>query len=484
MKKTVLLLLCLFLLTQLSAQPFKNLNFEAGNKEIAASWKLGEGTTAKRSQENKNWILHLFGSYHEDKPGYIYQQYQVSPREFTRYKITASVKTGTPDSTAAFDLYSYTKEGERWLQYKFHKESFSEAKDWQDYSTEIWLSPNADSFRIGISLSGKGEIWVDNVQVESQFPGNCPLPDSIQAFMAESLDLVSERSLFKDNFTREDLLKQWTALSSCSPNTEVAAEGLSLLLQSIDHHSFYLPAANVRAWANTSSSETSKQMQITYSKGHLLDDDYAYIWMPWFVSSDSLSQTKFADQLHNLIDSLDHPGIKGWVLDLRENGGGNCWPMLAGIGPLLGEGICGYFKKETEMVPWIYKDGKGIEKEKVYTSTSRKAYVPHTPNPKVAVLFSKKTGSSGEIVALAFTGKSQYRSFGSQSGGYCTGNENYELINGGMLFLTESVFADRHGKAFPDFLLPDVEVLDDPETEEDEVVEAALGWLREKRKAE
>ena len=31
------------------------------------------------------------------------------------------------------------------------------------------------------------------------------------------------------------------------------------------------------------------------------------------------------------------------MIDLRPNTGDNCWPMLAGIGPLLGEGVCGYF---------------------------------------------------------------------------------------------------------------------------------------------
>ena len=28
---------------------------------------------------------------------------------------------------------------------------------------------------------------------------------------------------------------------------------------------------------------------------------------------------------------------------LRGNGGGNMWPMIAGVGPLLGEGPLGYF---------------------------------------------------------------------------------------------------------------------------------------------
>jgi hypothetical protein len=32
----------------------------------------------------------------------------------------------------------------------------------------------------------------------------------------------------------------------------------------------------------------------------------------------------------------------GWIVDLRGNGGGNMWPMIAGIGPVLGSGTLGF----------------------------------------------------------------------------------------------------------------------------------------------
>jgi len=39
--------------------------------------------------------------------------------------------------------------------------------------------------------------------------------------------------------------------------------------------------------------------------------------------------------------SADRDDLIGWIVDLRGNGGGNMWPMLAGVGPVLGEGVVG-----------------------------------------------------------------------------------------------------------------------------------------------
>jgi C-terminal processing protease CtpA/Prc len=36
---------------------------------------------------------------------------------------------------------------------------------------------------------------------------------------------------------------------------------------------------------------------------------------------------------------MDQGNLAGWIVDLRNNGGGNMWPMLTGIGSILGEGV-------------------------------------------------------------------------------------------------------------------------------------------------
>jgi len=53
---------------------------------------------------------------------------------------------------------------------------------------------------------------------------------------------------------------------------------------------------------------------------------------------------EFAKKLHGIVADLLAQKPDGWLVDLRGNGGGNMWPMLAGIGPVVGEGELGSFQ--------------------------------------------------------------------------------------------------------------------------------------------
>jgi hypothetical protein len=61
------------------------------------------------------------------------------------------------------------------------------------------------------------------------------------------------------------------------------------------------------------------------------------------LSGSGATAVAFADGIQNPIMAADRDDLAGWTVDLRGNGGGNLWPMLAGVGPVLGEGIVGYF---------------------------------------------------------------------------------------------------------------------------------------------
>ena len=61
----------------------------------------------------------------------------------------------------------------------------------------------------------------------------------------------------------------------------------------------------------------------------------------------------FADAIQAAIRQADRAELAGWIVDLRGNTGGNMWPMLAGFGPVLGEGTAGFFIDPDGVgVPW------------------------------------------------------------------------------------------------------------------------------------
>ena len=466
----------------LSAQwdQFRNLDFNetaADSLSGLAYWQTPDFVTASAAltgDGNHNTCLQISGGYEADRPGYVYQHYPVRVADYTKLRISARLKPeAIKDGKGA--IYAYTKRGEQWLQYQnlADEQAVAGSGDWREVSVEIWVGPDAETLRIGASLDGSGKLLVDDFQVQLLEKPACEPTAEQWSFMRECMTLIGRHSLYREEFDTVQLMENWKILAGCSEGMKGVYDGLTMILRSIDNHSFYWPAEQVEKWQNTSSDP---QADVPFSKGHHIDEEYAYLWMPYLGSGDSVTQVRFADQLHALIDSLDRTGLRGWVLDLRDNQGGNCWPMLAGIGPILGEGICGYFQEGENWQSWSYRSGASYLLEKKLTEVSGKPYKPYRENPPVAVLTGPRTSSSGEIVAVAFKNRPGSKLFGQHSGGYTTGNQNHTLSDGSMLFLAQSVYADRDRTIYSHGVAPDVEVL--PAGQADSTLARALEWLR------
>ena len=93
----------------------------------------------------------------------------------------------------------------------------------------------------------------------------------------------------------------------------------------------------------------------------------------------------------------------------------------------------------------------------------------------MAVLLGPKTASSGEAIAVAFSGRPQTEFFGRRTGGFATSNQNVPLGDGMVAFVMTSEMADRHGRTFPKGLAPAVE-----DASDEDAGLRALAWLRTK----
>lgn len=188
-----------------------------------------------------------------------------------------------------------------------------------------------------------------------------------------------------------------------------------------------------------------------------------------------------ATRYHALIEGIDTmaAGACRWVVDLRGNTGGNMWPMIAGVGPILGQGTVGYFvDPDSTRKPWIYAEGRAGVDEVVINGASG-TYDLASPRSHVAVLTDTLTASSGEAVAVAFRGRDDVRSFGQSTWGVSTANAPFLLGDGAVIFLTVSTMADRTDTVYGDELVPDEAIVGgktgDPQS--DQVLGAALRWL-------
>jgi carboxyl-terminal processing protease len=194
----------------------------------------------------------------------------------------------------------------------------------------------------------------------------------------------------------------------------------------------------------------------------------------------------YETELQRIVADLDRSHPAGWVVDLRGNVGGNMWPMLAGIGPVLGEGdrLGEFFSTDGHSV-WRYRDGVASEvrddgKEARYPPVGAAPYKV-AGTPKVALLVDNRTGSSGEATAIAFRGRPNTRFFGEHTQGVSTANEVFSLSDGASIWLTIGVDADRSGKQYIEGFDPDEAIRGRDEVapdDQDPVLQAALRWLR------
>jgi len=167
-----------------------------------------------------------------------------------------------------------------------------------------------------------------------------------------------------------------------------------------------------------------------------------------------------ADSLHLAVGALQDSGVCGWIVDLRGNGGGNMWPMLAGVGPLLGDSIVGRFGGGPAAQRWLYRRGAagllhGDGTVETITSVTVPAVVPAPSTAPLALLFDGGTGSSGEAVAVAFLGRANSRSFGTPTAGFATSNRGSRLSDGANMVVTTGYYRDRTGREYPEQLEPD-----------------------------
>jgi carboxyl-terminal processing protease len=212
--------------------------------------------------------------------------------------------------------------------------------------------------------------------------------------------------------------------------------------------------------------------------GRTLPGNIGYVDVPDFGGNDKLAKD-FATRLQEVIRSLDGPPVSGWVVDLRRNGGGNMYPMIDGLGPLLGEGDLGFFKEVKGSDKWWYRRGRSGEGRDVFCKVDHPYKLMH-PGQKVALLTSPYTASSGEATLISFLSMPNVRVFGEPTAGLTSGNETYELSDGALLVLTEAQEADRRGQVYEDAVQPDEKIAIDWaqfNTDRDPVVAAATRWI-------
>lgn len=275
----------------------------------------------------------------------------------------------------------------------------------------------------------------------------------VENFLNDLVTIMQTNSINRFSIDWSDFKKQvFMAAEGAQSITQThAALDLAITLLE-DNHSFILMDSGVRLYGERSIRcfpSTISDIAIPENIGYIRVDSYA---------NNSVEENRqFARNIQEQIKIQDHKNINGWIVDLRENSGGNMWPMIAGLGPILGEGTAGYFISPDGIeTAWGYQDGSSwVDQNSIVSLVDH--YDLINPIPKVAVLQSNIVASSGEAIAISFRGRENTKSFGETTCGLSTANSTFEL-NGILLYLTTSYFADRNKVIYRTSIEPDVSI--------------------------
>ncbi len=218
-----------------------------------------------------------------------------------------------------------------------------------------------------------------------------------------------------------------------------------------DPHTIYLPSYEPRKLM--AADEISTEISTVKHDGSA-----PVLEIRGFLGMESQLAHRAAEQVRANLTSVLNQTHCGLVLDLTKNTGGNMYPMIAGVLPLLNKGNIGYFENADGELMAIRNENDSLYLDAVKymgpiappnLTTDRK------PMKRIALIVGENTGSSGEMLAAVFLGQKNVRYFGKETAGFTTGNHAVPLPNGGILALPTSRFLDRNKKRVSGTIKPD-----------------------------
>lgn len=214
--------------------------------------------------------------------------------------------------------------------------------------------------------------------------------------------------------------------------------------------------------------------------GKLLNNGLGFLELP-AVTGPAQMISEYAFHAQKTISDIDsNSKVCGWIVDLRRAYTGGLWQMIAGAGPLLGDGALGSFIYSDKKEIWSYQKGKAFDGSNLLAQSSF-VYELKKTQPPIAVLTSNSTASGGESILIAFRGHTLTKTFGEASAGFPTANDAMVLSDGAQIVLTVAYEADRTGYIYKGKIAPDEAVSIDwslIESDQDPVVIKASEWLK------
>lgn len=204
----------------------------------------------------------------------------------------------------------------------------------------------------------------------------------------------------------------------------------------------------------------------TVPKVDFLESNLLYINLPAHAGV-IVSDSVYVNIVINAL-KIHKEDAQGVIIDLRGNHGGNMYPMIAAVSPLIKDGTILRFQsggRHIKVMPvsldFVMRSQK-IAVDDIFRMPER---IP------IAILIDGMTASSGEATLLAFRGMDNVQTFGTPTAGYASANASYVLSDGYTLALTVGKEIARTGEVFCDDPI-------EPDMLTEKPLEDAVIWIK------
>jgi hypothetical protein len=293
---------------------------------------------------------------------------------------------------------------------------------------------------------------------------------AVTSLVEQVLDTMQQQSFKRDQIDwpafRAQVLGRAAGATKMSDTYPAVQLALSMLN---DSHSRYVAATGSVIYYSslTCSAASASQPALPANIGYVR-----------LGATSNTAADAYAGAIQAAIRAADTDDTIGWIVDLRGNGGGSTYAMVAGVGPILGEGPAGSFiNLDGAKTEWGYRSGAasatGATSNGSLVVIPSMVYQLRRPNPRVAVLSDRANASAGESTLISFIGRPGTRVFGTASCGLSTGVAGLTMRDGAVLWLARSLMADRTGHQYGGAVLPDENIGD-----QSQLIARAVQWLQ------
>lgn len=287
--------------------------------------------------------------------------------------------------------------------------------------------------------------------------------DSVKNYIVSALDLMKAKSVNKHRINWDSL---YTDSRKKAEHLQTVKETYPLIKNILgalkDAHSNFFPPEMVKAYT-LGYRATGQEFPAIETK--ITENQIAYIKLPGIACYHFAEWDEFVNTFYKKIEELNAQNPKGWILDLRDNGGGMFYPMFAALSPMLDKkNVIGTVDAEGKYAFFDYDSKGNLYEGKQLAHHFNIKKIPQRITKPIVVMVNKKTSSSGEFCTVAFAGQKNTTVIGQNTMGLTSGNQEYKLSDGAFLILTTGNIVDRNKKEYakvgegftPNILLEDL----------------------------